>query len=232
MKISIITISFNAENTIEKTLMSIESQSYYNIEHIIVDGGSKDNTLEICNSFPHVSKIISESDKGIYDAFNKGMSLCRGNFIGIINSDDTYTKNSLKIISSYIKKKPEFDFIFGSVRKHWGVLYGYKPKKIFYSWGFYSSHSTGFFIKRTSAQKVGLYDLKYKYSADRDLIYRLIVTHKLNGMCTKKNEIISKITSYLKDDNKLNKLKEEGLAWSSNYTKEKYAERFIKKVDD
>lgn len=117
------------------------------------------------------------------------MSLCRGNFIGIINSDDTYTKNSLKIISSYIKKKPEFDFIFGSVRKHWGVLYGYKPKKIFYSWGFYSSHSTGFFIKRTSAQKVGLYDLKYKYHADYDYFYRLIVHKKMNGLATKKKEI-------------------------------------------
>ena len=65
MKISIITICFNAENTIEKTLNSIASQSYNYIEHILVDGGSKDNTLKICNSFPHVSKIISETDKGV-----------------------------------------------------------------------------------------------------------------------------------------------------------------------
>ena len=81
------------------------------------------------------------------------------------------------------------DFIFGSVKKHWGVLHGYKPQKIFYSWGFYSSHSTGFFLKKTAAQKVGLYNLKYKYHADYDYFYRLIVTHKMNGIATNKNEI-------------------------------------------
>jgi len=78
LRISIITVSYNAKNTIEKSLKSIENQSYNNIEHIIIDGGSKDNTLEICNSFPHVSKIISEPDKGVYDAFNKGLKLATG----------------------------------------------------------------------------------------------------------------------------------------------------------
>ena len=82
MKVSIITISFNANKTIEKTLSSVAGQSYNNIEHIIVDGGSKDNTLEICNSFHHVSKIISEPDNGVYDAFNKGLKLATGDIIG------------------------------------------------------------------------------------------------------------------------------------------------------
>ena len=95
-KISIITISYNAEVTIEKTLKSIKSQSYDNIEHIIVDGGSKDNTLEICNSYPHVSKIISEPDKGVYDAFNKGIKSATGDVIGFLNADDTfYNENSI-----------------------------------------------------------------------------------------------------------------------------------------
>ena len=187
---SIITVVYNNQKYLEETILSVLKQSYKNFEYIIVDGGSTDKTLEIIKKYNNkIDYWVSEKDKGIYDAFNKGMSLCRGNFIGIINSDDTYTKNSLKIISSYIKKKPEFDFIFGSVRKHWGILYGYKPKKIFYSWGFYSSHSTGFFIKRTSAQKVGLYDLKYKYHADYDYFYRLIVHKKMNGLATKKKEI-------------------------------------------
>ena len=93
---------------------------------------------------------MSERDKGLYDAFNKGMMLASGKFIGIINSDDVYTKNSLKIISNYISKYKNIDFIFGSVKKHWGVLYGYRPEKIHYSWGFYSSHSTGFFKKELS----------------------------------------------------------------------------------
>ena len=92
-------------------------------------------------------------------------------------------------MARYIKNHQHIDFIFGSVKKHWGILHGYKPQKIFYSWGFYSSHSTGFFLKKTSAQKVGLYNLKYKYHADYDYFYRLIVTHKMKGIATKKNEI-------------------------------------------
>lgn len=187
---SIITVVYNNEKYLEETILSVLKQSYKNFEYIIVDGGSTDRTLEIIKKYNNkIDYWVSEKDKGIYDAFNKGMSLCRGNFIGIINSDDIYTKNSLKIISSYIKKKPVFDFIFGSVRKHWGILHGYKPNKIFYSWGFYSSHSTGFFIKRSSAQKVGLYDLKYKYHADYDYFYRLIVQKKMTGLATKKKEI-------------------------------------------
>ena len=75
MKISVITISFNAMVTIEKTLLSVANQSYENIEHIIVDGDSKDNTLDICKSFSHISKILSEPDKGVYDAFNKGIKI-------------------------------------------------------------------------------------------------------------------------------------------------------------
>ena len=75
MKVSIITISFNAKATIEKTLQSVANQSYENIEHIIIDGNSKDNTIDICKSYSHISKILSEPDKGVYDAFNKGIKL-------------------------------------------------------------------------------------------------------------------------------------------------------------
>ena len=89
----------------------------------------------------------------------------------------------------YIKKYPDKDFFFGSVRKHWGILYGYRPWKISFSWGFYSSHSTGFFIKRNSAKKLGFYNLKYKYSSDYDYFYRMIVKEKFKGMGTKKDEL-------------------------------------------
>ena len=187
---SIITVVFNNEKYLEETIKSVLNQSYKNFEYIIIDGGSSDKTLDIINKYKDkIEYWVSEKDKGIYDAFNKGMSLCKGDFIGIINSDDIYTKNSLKVIASYIKKNTSLDFIFGSVRKHWGILHGYKPNKIFYSWGFYSSHSTGFFIKRSSAKKVGLYNLKYKYHADYDYFYRLIVHNKMMGKGTKKKEI-------------------------------------------
>ena len=77
-----------------------------------------------------------------------------------------------------IRNNQNIDFIFGSVRKHWGILHGYKPEKIKYSWGFYSSHSTGFFIKKDSAKVVGYSNTKYKYHADYDYFFRMIVKKK------------------------------------------------------
>ncbi len=117
------------------------------------------------------------------------MKLAGGEYVGFLNSDDNYSQNTLELLLKYIKRYPEKDFFFGAVKKHWGVLHGYKPYKIYWSWGFYSSHSTGFFIKISSAKKVGLYNLKYKYSADYDYFFRMIVKKKLKGVGTKKNEI-------------------------------------------
>ena len=117
------------------------------------------------------------------------MQLAKGDFIGMVNSDDTLERNALSILVKYIQKNPNIDFVFGSVKKHWGILHGYKPHKIKYSWGFYSSHSTGFFIKNSSAKKVGLYNLKYKYHADYDFFFRMIVKEKMSGLGTKKEVI-------------------------------------------
>ena len=120
------------------------------------------------------------------------MKYSSGDYLGFVNSDDILMPNALKILSRYIKRYPDVDFFFGAVRKHWGILHGYKPWKIWLSWGFYSSHSTGFFIKKSSAKKVGNYNLKYKYSSDYDYFYRMIVKKKLKGMGTKKNELFGK----------------------------------------
>ena len=188
---SIITVVFNGEKYLEKTIKSVVSQNFKDFEYIIIDGGSTDNTHKIIKKYEKkIDYWVSEKDKGIYDAFNKGMKLSNGKFISFINSDDVYKKNALKIISKYYLKDKNFDFIFGSVKKHWGVLHGYRPKKIKYSWGFYSSHSTGFFIKQKVARKVGFYNLKYKYHADYDYFYRLIIKKKMRGISTKKNELV------------------------------------------
>ena len=188
---SIITVVYNGEKYLEKTIESVIKQKFKNFEYIVIDGGSTDNSVKIIEKFEKkIDYWVSEKDRGIYDAFNKGMRVSKGKFIGFINSDDIYKKNALKIISNYIEKNQQADFIFGSVKKHWGVLYGYKPHKIKYSWGFYSSHSTGFFIKRKVAEKVGFYNIKYKYHADYDYFYRLIVKNKMRGISTKKNEIV------------------------------------------
>ena len=188
--ISIITVCYNSENTIKKTIESIINQTYKNIEYIVIEGKSTDRTLEVINEYKDkISKITSEKDGGIYDAFNKGLKLYTGDVIGFVNSDDVLTPNAIEILVRYYNKYPKKDFFFGSVKKHWGVLHGFKPWKIFFSWGFYSSHSTGFYIKKEAATKVGFYNTKYKYSADYDYFYRMIVKYKLIGIGTKKNEL-------------------------------------------
>ena len=188
--ITIITAVYNNEKFIEEAILSLHKQNYKNYEHIIIDGGSTDKTLDIIKKYEHkIDYWCSEKDNGIYDAFNKGMQLAKGDYMGFLNSDDYYSDNALEILTDYIKKNQNIDFIFGAVKKHWGVLYGYKPYKIHWSWGFYSSHSTGFFIKTNSAKKVGFYKLKYQYSSDYDYFFRMIVKNKLKGIGTKKNEL-------------------------------------------
>ena len=187
---SIITVTKNSEKHIEECVKSVLSQKFKNFEYIIIDGKSSDKTVKIIKKYQKRINIIkSEKDKGIYDAFNKGVNLSEGKFICIVNSDDVLTSKALFIINKYIKKR-NFDFIFGSVKKHWGILHGYKPHKIKYSWGFYSSHSTGFFISKKAALKVGNYNIKYKFHADYDYFYRMIVKHKLLGTATKKNQVV------------------------------------------
>lgn len=189
--ITIITVVKNGEKYLEEALKSVENLKFKNFEHIIIDGNSADKTIEIIKKYENqIDYWISDDDKGIYDGFNKGMQLAKGKYICFLNSDDQLTTNSLNIYSKYIEKYPDLDFIFGSVRKHWGVLHGYRPWKIKFSWGFYSSHSTGFLIRTTSAQKVGLYNLIYKYSSDYDFFYRMIVKYKMKGIGTEKDELV------------------------------------------
>ncbi len=188
--ITIITVVLNDEANIENTILSILNQKYQNIEYIIIDGYSTDNTKEIIEKYSKkISYWQSEKDQGIYDAFNKGLEKANGDLIGFVNSGDLLTENSLEYLVDYYNRFKDADFFFGSVKKHWGILHGYKRWKIFFTWGFYSSHSTGFYIKREAAKIVGKYNLKYKFSADYDYFYRMIVKHKLKGIGTKKNEL-------------------------------------------
>jgi len=193
--LTIIIVVLNQEKFIERAIKSVLNQNFKKYEIIIIDGRSTDKTLNIIKKYSKdISYWVSQKDKGIYDAFNKGMLLARGKYIGILNSDDKYTANGLLIFEKYALKYPEKNFIFGSVKKHWGILHGYRPEKIKYSWGFYTSHSTGFFLQRSAAKEVGLYNLRYKYHADYDYFYRMIVKKNLKGVATKKNEVVGIFT--------------------------------------
>lgn len=189
-KITIITVVKNNEKYLEENIKSLINQTYQNYEHIIVDGLSSDKTMDIIKRYKNkIHKIISERDNGLYDAINKGIQNASGDIIGILNSDDYFYKDALNIVRKYFETFPDIDFLFGTVFKH-KILHGYKPWKIKWTFGFYTTHSVGFFIKKSSQWKVGLYNLNYKYSSDYDLFYRMIVKLKMKGMATKKKEVL------------------------------------------
>ena len=120
---------------------------------------------------------------------NKGIDQAEGDIIGILNADDFYYPNALQIVKNYFEEFHDIDFLFGSVNKY-SLQHGFYPDKIYWTFGFYSSHSVGFFIKSESQKKIGYYNTKYKYSSDYDLFFRMIVKLKMKGMATKKNEIL------------------------------------------
>jgi len=213
-KISIITVTKDSEKFLEENIISLKNQSYKNFEHLIIDGKSTDKTLDIIKK--HEDKIdywISESDSGLYEAMNKGIEVSTGDIIGILNSDDIYFSDALKFVNRYFSEQENLDFLFGTVEKH-KLMHGYYPDRIKWTFGFYTTHSVGFFIKKSSQMKVGFYDTRYKYSADYDLFYKMIVKKKMIGVATKKDEIFGKFRrgglsskikylDFLKENNKI-----------------------------
>ena len=214
LKISVITVTKNSEKFLEQNLESLKSQTYRNFEHIIIDGNSTDKTIDIIKkNSEEISYWISEEDDGLYYAMNKGIKKATGDIIGILNSDDIYYPDALSIVNEYFSTYRDIDFLFGSVNKH-KLMHGFHPKKIKWTFGFYTTHSVGFFIKKESQLKLGLYDTQYKYSADYDLFYRMIVKKNFKGISTKKNEILGKFRQgglssqikyldFLKENNKI-----------------------------
>lgn len=189
---SIITITKNNSNGLEKTLRSLLRQRFKKFELIVIDGQSTDKTKEIIKKYKKNIKIcVSEKDSGIYNAMNKGIKLAKGNMIGILNSGDEYYPNALKIIHKYQLKYKKVDLFFGSVRKN-RVMAGFHPSLIKWKFNIFPGHSSGFFVRAWVHKKYGLYNEKFKYSSDCDFVYRMIVKEKLKGQSTKKSELIGK----------------------------------------
>jgi len=191
-KITIITVVKNSLDKIERCIQSVINQNYDNIEYIIIDGGSNDGTIDIIKKYSDkIDKVIIENDNGIWDAMNKGLKIAKGDIVGFLNSDDTYNQNTLKIVNNYFNNF-QIDFLFGSVKKY-KVMHGFSPWKIKYSFGFYTSHSVGFFINLDKHKEVGFYNSKY-FSADLDIFYKIIVKHKMKGIASKKIEIFGEFS--------------------------------------
>ena len=190
--ISIITVVKNAEATIERSIQSVLNQNYKNIEYIIVNGNSIDSTSKIIEKYKtKIDLIINEKDDGIWDAMNKGLKNAKGDIVGFLNSGDFYYDEALEKANNYFLNN-NIDFLFGSVEKY-KLMHGYKPWKIKWSFGFYTSHSVGFFIKNNKHKEVGLYNTKY-LSADLDFFFKMINNFKMKGMASKKNEVFGKFS--------------------------------------
>ncbi len=212
LKISIITVVKNNVGTIERCIKSVIDQNYENIEYIVVDSNSNDGTSEIINNYKKkINFYLKENDEGIWDAMNKGLKLASGDIVGFLNADDFYYDNALSTVNKYFKDE-KLDFIFGTVQKY-KLMHGFNPKIIKWSFGFYTSHSVGFFIRTLKHLDLGFYNKKY-LSADLDLFYKMIVDKKYFGKSTSKNEILGKFSKggfsskvnyidHLKDLNKI-----------------------------
>ena len=185
MKISIITVCFNSSKTIEKTFQSIKNQSYQNLEYIVVDGGSSDDTLKIIKNYSScISNYISESDKGLYDAMNKGISMATGDIIGILNSDDIFVDNYVLEKVAKFHTKNSIDASVGNItqfNKNDKVIRKYSAK----NWspnklkiGFMPAHPAIFF-KRDLFENYGKYRLDFASGADYELIIRFFLRNKI-----------------------------------------------------
>ena len=185
MKISIITVCYNSAATIEKTIQSVAAQTYKNIEYIVVDGNSKDTTVAIIKKHEAViTKWISEPDKGLYDAMNKGIEMTTGDIIGIINSDDTFYNNLVLEEVAKFHANNKIDASVGNIVQHkenGNVVRRYsaqnwQPEKL--KIGFMPPHPSIFF-KRELFQQFGGYNLGFKIGADYELITRFFLKNKI-----------------------------------------------------
>lgn len=188
MKVSIITCTYNSATTISDTIRSVNNQTYQNIEHIIVDGVSKDNTLEVVSNLStERQQIISERDSGIYDAFNKGIRAATGDIVGVLNSDDFFTDNN--VITNIVKEfnKSNIDAVYGDIHfvnpnnLNKPVRYyssaSFKPWKM--RFGFMFAHPS-FYVKRSLYNKYGLYRTDFKIASDFELLIRFVYINKIS----------------------------------------------------
>lgn len=179
-KISIITVCFNSKDTIKKTFDSLLSQTYKDFEYIVVDGKSTDGTLEIIREYYKLfngkMKYISEQDNGLYDAMNKGIDLCTGEYIGILNSDDWYENNTIELVKKNIEQDNSIDIYYGYIR----IIKDNKEYMVRRNNYDFILEGTGLiqhptcFIKKSSYNRFGVYDTRYKVCADQDLMLRMV----------------------------------------------------------
>lgn len=189
-KISIITVVYNGARTIEETVQSVLSQDYPNVEYIIIDGASKDDTMMIVNKYrSKLSLVVSEPDKGIYDAMNKGIARATGEIIGILNADDVYArKDILTTVVRTLNQSPDAGVAYGNL-----YIFDENLKKVFRKWvsrPYYSRffengemppHPT-LFVRREIYEKYGKFRLNFKVGADYEFMLRILRKNNVSSV--------------------------------------------------
>jgi glycosyltransferase len=238
LKVSIITITFNSESTLIDTIDSVLNQTYKNIEYIIVDGRSSDSTLSIIHSYrDKISKVVSENDKGLYDALNKGISMATGDVIGILHSDDFYTNHQVieNIVNTfhlnnadavysdlYYVDKNDTDKIFRKWKsghyRHGMFLNGWMPP-----------HPT-FFVKKSVYEKLGAFNLDLVSAADYELMLRFIHKHKVRLAYLPEFIIKMRVggKSNVSIQNRIRANREDRKAWKINGLKPYFYTMYLK----
>lgn len=227
MKISIITVVYNNEKTIRDAIQSVLSQSYENIEYVIIDGKSTDNTVNLINEYKEkVGYFISEKDHGLYEAMNKGIKACTGDVIGILNSDDLYQDFD---VISYVMKQfnddSQLDVLYGDlvyvnsddtnkVVRNWKSKAYYNR---FFENGNVPPHPS-LFVRSKVYQEAGLFDLQYKLAADYELMLRIFKKHHFKSKYINKLIIKMRLGGATNQSftNIINQNREILLSWKNN----------------
>lgn len=186
MKISVITVCFNASSTIDRCIQSVLAQSYSNVEYIIVDGSSTDGTQEVVSKYSNkIAKFISEPDNGIYFAMNKGITLATGDVVGMLNADDVFAHSDVlahiaRVFSQLPVKSLYADLQYlkpdGAIHRHWKSG-AYKDNCFAYGW--MPPHPT-FYVRREIYQKYGMFNTSLRSAADYELMLRFLHIHKIS----------------------------------------------------
>jgi glycosyltransferase involved in cell wall biosynthesis len=237
MKISIITATYNSAATVRDTLTCVADQSHRDVEHLVIDGVSKDNTLDIVKEFPHVARVVSEKDKGIYDAMNKGVQMASGEVIGILNSDDFYTSDKVleKVAAAFAD--PAVDAVYGDLQyvkqdDTSKVIRTWKAgryKKKYFHYGWMPPHPT-FFVRSNLYRKAGLFNTSLRSAADYELMLRMMV--KYDARVHYIPEVLVKMRdgglSNATLGNRLRANREDREAWRLNGLKPYFFTRWLK----
>lgn len=238
MKVSIITIAYNSEETLEDTIVSVAKQTHPNIEYILVDGASTDSTLSIAKKHSnHIQTLISEPDKGIYDAMNKGVAAATGDIIGILNSDDFYADDSViaDVVAKFASSGTQglyANLVYVDRNDTDKVIRLWESKtyvKGMFRKGWMPAHPT-FFVQKQCYDAYGTYNTELRSAADYELMLRFIEKHQIS--VTHLNRVITKMRvggqSNVSFKNRVRANKEDRKAWTMNGLKPAWYTLFLK----